>query len=146
VSRILSRLRATFGDPLFVRTSRGLTPTARALEIAAPLRRNIDALEQILLEGNGFEPARAKRRFRIAAVDYAQVALLAPLIRTLIAKAPQIDFELRQPTVESERDLEAGTLDLLIMPQQPSGQASSGPRFIGTATRASSGRIIRCVC
>jgi len=71
VSRILSRLRATFGDPLFVRTSRGLTPTARALQIAAPLRRNIEALERILLEENGFEPARAKRRFRIAAVDYA---------------------------------------------------------------------------
>ena len=120
VSRILSRLRVTFGDPLFVRTSRGLTPTARALQIAAPLRRNIEALERILLEENGFEPARAKRRFRIAAVDYAQVTLLAPLIRTLIGKAPQIDFELRQPTVESERDLEAGTLDLLIMPQQPS--------------------------
>jgi DNA-binding transcriptional LysR family regulator len=121
VSRILARLRVAFDDPLFVRTSRGLTPTARAIEVAGPLRRSIDALERILVEGTGFEPARAKRRFRIAAVDYAQVTLLAPLFRALSEQAPQIDFELRQPTVESERELEAGTLDLLIMPQQPSG-------------------------
>ena len=121
VSRMLGRLRATFEDALFVRTSRGLAPTARALEIAGPLRQNIDALERILLEGGRFDPARATRRFRIAAVDYAQVTLLAPLFRKLEKEAPQIDFELRQPKVDSERDLEAGTLDLLIMPRQPSG-------------------------
>jgi len=121
VSRILGRLRATFGDPLFVRTSRGLTPTERAREIAGPLRQNIEGLERLLLERPKFDPAGAQRRFRVAAVDYAQVTLVAPLLRRLSAEAPRIDFEVRQPSYESERDLDAGVLDLLIMPQQPSG-------------------------
>jgi LysR family transcriptional regulator, nod-box dependent transcriptional activator len=121
VSRILGRLRAAFGDPLFVRTSRGLTPTKRAREIAGALRQNIEGLERLLLERPKFDPAGAQRRFRIAAVDYAQVTLVAPLLRRLSAEAPRIDFEVRQPSFESERDLDAGVLDLLIMPQQPSG-------------------------
>ena len=120
VSRILGRLREIFGDPLFVRTSRGLAPTARALVIAGPLRQNLDGLERLLLEEAGFDPATARRRFRIAAVDYAQVTLLAPLFRKLSIAAPQLEFEVRQPSLESERDLDAGVLDLLIMPQQPS--------------------------
>lgn len=120
VSRILGRLRATFGDPLFVRTSRGLAPTTRALEIAGPLRQNLDGLERLLLEKAGFDPATARRRFRIAAVDYAQVTLLAPLFRKLSIAAPQLEFEVRQPSLESDRDLDAGVLDLLIMPRQPS--------------------------
>jgi len=121
VSRILNRLRAVFGDPLFVRTSRGLTPTDRAVEIAGPLRQNVDALERILLEKPGFDPAKSRRRFRVAAVDNAQVTLLAPLFRKLSTDAPQIEFEVRQPSLASERDLDAGVLDLLITPQQPTG-------------------------
>jgi len=121
VSRILGRLRVTFGDPLFVRTSRGLTPTERATEIAGALRQNIEGLERLLLERPKFDPAGAQRRFRIGAVDYAQVTLVAPLLRRLSVEAPGIDFEVRQPSSESERDLDAGVLDLLVIPQYPSG-------------------------
>ncbi|HYA27869.1 MAG TPA: LysR family transcriptional regulator [Acidobacteriota bacterium] len=120
VSRILGRLRATLGDPLFVRTSRGLTPTERALAIAGPLRQNIESLERLFLERPRFDPTTVKRRFRVAAVDYAQVTLLAPLLRRLSTDAPQAEFEVRQPSLESERDLDAGVLDILIMPQQAS--------------------------
>jgi DNA-binding transcriptional LysR family regulator len=120
-SRMLGRLRATFDDPLFVRTSRGLTPTQRALDLAGPLREYLTGLETLLLEQADFDPATARRRFRIAAIDYVQVTLLAPLIVKLQTQAPLIDFEIRQPSAESERDLDAGVLDLLLMPQQRSG-------------------------
>ncbi len=128
VSRILGRLRATLGDPLLVRTNRGLTPTRRALELGAPLRQTVLDLERLLFEGPRFDPRHSTRRFRIAAVDYAQVILLAPLLRRLEAEAPLVDVEVRQPSVESERDLESGALDLLLMPRQ-----SSGPGVVWTA-------------
>jgi DNA-binding transcriptional LysR family regulator len=121
VSRILGRLRATLGDPLFVRTSSGLSPTSRALALAAPLREMISGLERLVLEQPGFDPLATRRRFRISAVDYAQVTTLAPLFATLAREAPLLDLELRQPSLESERDLESGALDLLVMPQHPSG-------------------------
>lgn len=120
-SRMLGRLRATFDDPLFVRTSRGLTPTKRALDLAGPLREYLAGLEKLLLERGNFDPATARRRFRIAAIDYVQAVLLAPLVAKLQKQAPQIDFEIRQPSMESERDLDGGVLDLLLMPQQRSG-------------------------
>lgn len=119
-SRMLGRLRATFDDPLFVRTSRGLTPTKRALDIAGPLRDYLSGLEKLLLEREAFDPTTAQRRFRIAAIDYVQATLLAPLVAKLQRQAPLIDFEIRQPSSDSERDLDAGVLDLLLMPQQPS--------------------------
>ncbi len=119
-SRMLGRLRAAFGDPLFVRTSRGLTPTKHALEIAGPLRECLFGLEKLLAEREAFDPRTAQRRFRIAAIDYVQATLLAPLVARLQAHAPRIDFEIRQPSSDSERDLDAGVLDLLLMPQQPS--------------------------
>ena len=122
-SRMLGRLRATFDDPLFVRTSRGLTPTKRALDLAGPLREYLAGLEKLLLEQGDFNPATAQRRFRIAAIDYVQAVLLAPLVAQLQHQASQIDFEIRQPSAESERDLDAGVLDLLLMPQQRSGPA-----------------------
>ncbi|HSP97279.1 MAG TPA: LysR family transcriptional regulator [Candidatus Dormibacteraeota bacterium] len=121
VSRILGRLRATFGDPLFVRTSRGLTPTQRALELAGPVRDAVAGLERLLLEKPHFRPEEARRRFRVAAVDYAQVTLLARLWKRLASEAPFVDLEVRQPSAESERDLESGALDLLLMPRQASG-------------------------
>jgi len=120
-SRMLSRLRTTFDDPLLVRTSRGLTPTKRALDLARPLREYLAGLEKLLLERDDFDPATAQRRFRIAAIDYVQAVLLAPLVAQLQHQAPRIDFEIRQPSAESERDLDAGVLDLLLTPQQRSG-------------------------
>ena len=119
-SRMLGRLRVTFDDPLFVRTSRGLTPTKRALDITGPLREYLFGLEKLLVEGEAFDPGTAQRRFRIAAIDYVQATLLAPLVAKLQTQAPLIDFEIRQPSSDSERDLDAGVLDLLLMPQQPS--------------------------
>lgn len=128
VSRILGRLRMTFDDPLFVRTARGLAPTQRALELAGRLREHVAALEAMLLEQSTFDPATSRRCFRIAAIDYVQVTLLAPLLRRLAVDAPWIDFEIRNVSLEAERDLESGVLDVLIKPKQP-----SGPRVVWTS-------------
>jgi DNA-binding transcriptional LysR family regulator len=128
VSRLLGRLRASLGDPLFVRTSRGLEPTERAIALGGPLRQTMMELERVLLERPGFDPRQARRRFRIAAVDYAQVVILAPVLAEIATVAPALDFELRQPSTQSRRDLESGALDLLLMPQEP-----SGPGIVWTA-------------
>ena len=98
--------------------------------------------EKLLGEGEEFDPGTAQRRFRIAAIDYVQATLLAPLVAKLQTQAPLIDFEIRQPSSDSERDLDAGVLDLLLMPQQPSAPGLSGRRYTATATPVSCGRVI----
>jgi len=48
VSNSLNRLRSALGDPLFVRTAAGMTPTPRALEISRPLQDSIGLIREAL--------------------------------------------------------------------------------------------------
>jgi DNA-binding transcriptional LysR family regulator len=121
VSRALSRLRATFGDELFVRTGHGMRPTRLALELAAPLRRTLGALEGLLTSAVAFAPRAAERRFRVSGVDYAVLTLVAPLARRLEALAPKVDLYVQPLSTTPERELETGDLDLLLAPRQAAG-------------------------
>ena len=119
-SRMLGRLRATFDDPLFVRTSRGLTPTKRALDIAGPLREYLAGLEKLLVEGEAFDPGPRSGDFASLPSTMCRRPCSHRWLPNCRQQAPLIDFEIRQPSSDSERDLDAGVLDLLLMPQQPS--------------------------
>ncbi|KAF1029262.1 MAG: PCP degradation transcriptional activation protein [Pseudomonas sp.] len=90
VSHALARLRDLLGDPLLIRQGAGLAPTPRAQELAGPLA---DALAQVqaLLAPMRFDPASAKRTFRLAMSDYGAAILLPSLVRTLRREAPGID-------------------------------------------------------
>ena len=48
MSNTLAQLRGVFDDPLFRRTSRGLEPTPRALEVAEPVRSGLRSLRAAL--------------------------------------------------------------------------------------------------
>ncbi|MBV6750536.1 MULTISPECIES: LysR substrate-binding domain-containing protein [unclassified Pseudomonas] len=106
VSHALARLRDLLGDPLLVRVGGGLVPTARALELALPLS---DALGRVqdLLAPQGFDPASAKRTFRLAMSDYGAAMLLPGLVRGLRRDAPGIDLQITQASRE-------GMLELLL--------------------------------
>src|SRR5437870_5522427 len=54
VSNALGRLRALFGDPLFVRTARGMEPTPFARGVAEPVRQALALLDTALAHGPGF--------------------------------------------------------------------------------------------
>lgn len=121
MSRSLARLRTMFDDELLVRTGRGMRMTRRAEELASALPVALAGLEALVSAGRVFDPATARRRFVIAAVDYAQVHLLAPLARRLERDAPGVDLYIRQPHEDSERELESGSIDGVIAPPRPSG-------------------------
>jgi DNA-binding transcriptional LysR family regulator len=84
VSASLNRLRATFGDPLFTRTSAGVVPTARAHALAPQVEQVLAGITA-MLEGDGFDPARSERIFRVAGSDHGSRLLLPELSRRLIA-------------------------------------------------------------
>jgi DNA-binding transcriptional LysR family regulator len=117
VSRSLTRLRELFGDELFVRTGQGMRPTRRALELVAPLRRALAELGGLLEPHQPFDPKTAERVFQIAALDYSQLTLIGPWTARLAERAPGIDVVVRQLSVYSKRDLEAGALDLYVAPR-----------------------------
>ncbi len=93
LSASLAQLRNLFDDPLFRRTSHGLEPTVRALELAAPVRQGLRLLGSAL-QPPSFDPKTARRTFVIAASDYVEFVLLPPLLRRLAADAPGVVIEI----------------------------------------------------
>src|SRR5499433_684246 len=77
VSGMLARLRDLFGDPLFVRSQRGLLPTPRAQALAVPLKQLL-ADSHRLVTRDVFDPANAEVTFTISTNDYMQHAVLVP--------------------------------------------------------------------
>ena len=114
ISHALARLRDIFGDPLFIRRPGGVEPTARALELAEPVARALDALGQAL-EPVTFEPHLIRRTFRIAALDYL-ITIHAPgLIERVRKDAPEMRLAfVNLGRQESLQGLAQGRLDVAI--------------------------------
>ncbi|MGJ7525756.1 LysR family transcriptional regulator [Variovorax sp. GB1P17] len=90
LSGALKRLRAAVGDELFVRTSHGMTPTPRALELAQVIEPLLLSLQQALQARPAFDPASAERVFRIGLSDALEVALMPQLMQRLATEAPGV--------------------------------------------------------
>jgi DNA-binding transcriptional LysR family regulator len=114
MSNSLRRLRDLFNDPILVRTSDGMTPTDRAMELKPMVRKVLSAAEQTILPKTKFEPEQSKRIFRIMASDYTEVTLLPMLLAVLRTEAPNIRLDIMTPSDVSFHDVERGKVDLVI--------------------------------
>lgn len=115
VSGMLTRLRESFDDPLFVRGQRGVQPTPRALALAAPVKQILAEIEA-LLRPAAFDPATARFTMTIAATDYALHAVVVPLVTALRREAPGIRVaSLPVDNAIVARQFERGALDLALM-------------------------------
>ena len=115
VSNALARLRALFGDALFVRTPLGMDPTPFARELGEPVRQALALLDSALSHGPGFDAATSARAFRFYMSDLGQVEFLPPLIERVQRVAPGVRLEAVAIDVEDIEDaLAAGTLDLAV--------------------------------
>ena len=114
VSHALTRLREVVGDELFVRTAKGMVPTARAMAMADELR---DALRRIeaTLGVEPFDPARSTRRFVLAANDHLTAVMVAELSRLMALEAPGIDLVVRPSTrLDLAEQIDVGRIDLAV--------------------------------
>ena len=116
VSAQLSRLRDLFDDPLLIPAQRGMTPTAKALELLDPLRQALDQVRATLATHRTFDPARAQLTVAIACTDYFQVALVEPLAVALRTRAPGVRLALRNlDLARLDAQLTRGEIDLALM-------------------------------
>ena len=96
VSHGLGRLRTLLNDPLFLRTLRGVTPTDRALELAAPVTEVLARIRAVMATAEPFDPGSSRRRFTIGAPDGTSAVLLPPSLAELARHAPGIDIGMLQ--------------------------------------------------
>ena len=131
VSASLTRLRATAGDPLFVRTRTGMEPTPRARAMAEPLGQQLANLHDLMLAQLTFDSRQSKRRFTLGMADDLELALGPRLAEILAEEAPGVSIVLRRVnryTVEQafdERDID------LAMVSGPLGRMAMGQEKLG---------------
>lgn len=89
VSNALARLRHQVGDPLLVRTGRGMEPTARALDLVVPVREALEAMNAIAEGARRFDPRTYAGELSIAAVDYATQVFAPEFAHRLRGWAPR---------------------------------------------------------
>lgn len=114
ISHALSRLRDALQDELFVRTAKGMEPTARALAMAAPLREALHSIHDTL-GVQPFDPATAKRKFVVAANDYLTSILLTRLVHHMRDAAPSCDLVVRPSTrLDLAEQIDVGRIDVAL--------------------------------
>lgn len=120
VSHQLDKLRAITGDPLFVKSGRGIVATARAAGLAVQARELLRQLQGFAQSG-AFDPARWKGTVTIAANDFQREVLLPALAQRLREQAPGLALRIIPSDVPSLEMLRDGACDLAISPRPPEG-------------------------
>lgn len=114
-SSALVRLRFAVGDPLFVKTFRGMEPTPRAIELVATARELLTRVNRELLSTLSFDPATTRETFTFAMSDIGEMVFLPKLLDYLGKNAPQATVRSVSTSPEQvERGLEDGDIDLTI--------------------------------
>jgi DNA-binding transcriptional LysR family regulator len=115
MSNALAKLRAMFGDPLFVKTREGVAPTPKALELMHPIRTALAGMEEILSITGSFDPRTARTRLTVTATDYVNLVLMPKLVPYLEKNAPGLDLDIRVANRDMANEwLEHGEIDFRI--------------------------------
>lgn len=115
VSGMLTRLRSSFDDPLFVRAQRGIVPTMRAQQLAVPVKQLLADMEA-MLRPPAFDPATASRTVTIAATDYALKAVVVPFLHVLRRQAPYIRAAVKPVDARDlDAQLDRGEVDFALL-------------------------------
>lgn len=118
VSNALARLRDVLGDPLLVRSGRGLVPTPRC-EALRPLITSAVAQLQAAVDGQQFNPAESTRQFTLSCSDNQHLHDLPLIVEAFSRRMPRA--KLRVVSVDyliANDGLASGDVDAAIGPVQ----------------------------
>ncbi|MFE4356381.1 LysR family transcriptional regulator [Kitasatospora sp. NPDC056800] len=116
VSRALGRLRTAFGDPLLVRSSRGLKPTAHALALRPRVRALVEDARNLLGPAEEDAPAAWCRSFTVLAPEDLIGCFGTDLLALVRAEAPgvQLRFLGEGRAADEGAAVREGTADVAI--------------------------------
>lgn len=115
LSHTLVRLRAHFGDPLFVRSGGVMQPTPLVAAITEPLGRSLAIIRGEILGARKFDPKTSQRTFKICVSEVGAFLLVPRLLKLLAKRAPNASLApLEVPRSDIPSALESGAVDLAI--------------------------------
>jgi DNA-binding transcriptional LysR family regulator len=111
----LNRLRKMFGEPLFVRTARGIHPTPYAESLSVPLETILDRIRADLLQQPTFDPATEQRSITFNMQDIGELVFLPRILDRLNAIAPGLQVRtVNLPPPLLEPALRSGEVDIAL--------------------------------
>jgi DNA-binding transcriptional LysR family regulator len=115
MSRTLTRLRRTMGDPVLVRAGRGMVPTPRALALRERVHALVLEAESLLSPGSeDLDLSAVRRDFTIATED-GYVSSVAPALTAVVrSQAPNVTLHFLPDDGRRGERLQDGTADLEI--------------------------------
>lgn len=115
ISHSIKRLRDAFRDPLFLRTPKGMEPTAVALDLEPKVRLIVETLSEAISAPTTFDPTTSEEVIRIGAYDSEMTTLVPELLQAIRAEAPGMRVSIlplgRRPAFEA---LEHREIDLAL--------------------------------
>lgn len=115
VSNALKRLRDQYGDPLFVRSARGMVPTPRGQQLIEAANDILNLYEQRMLGSASFDAATSETEFRFAMSDIGEMVFLPRILEHLRVHAPRATVRIRNLTPSAlASGLEDGSTDLAV--------------------------------
>lgn len=118
VSHLLDKLRAIVGDPLFVRSGRGIVATARAEMLAVQARLLLEQMRRFTTSA-AFDAASVTACLTIAANDLQRDLLLPALLARLRTAAPGIHLRVISSGAPPPELLRDAACDLIVTPRPP---------------------------
>ena len=118
VSHLIAKLRTIVGDPLVVKSGRGIVATVRAEALAVQARTLLEEMRRFATSAD-FDPASLRTTFTIAANDFQRDLLLPALLQRLRQRAQQVSLRIIPSGVPSAEMLRDGQCDLIISPRPP---------------------------
>ncbi|MET3524631.1 LysR family transcriptional regulator [Mesorhizobium abyssinicae] len=117
MSAAIARLRAYFGDDLFIMRGRELVLTPRAEGLTVPVREVLLQVQLSIIHWDEFNPAQADRRFRIVLSDFMTLIFFQKIVERVAREAPAVSFELLALADNAPELLRRGDIDFLIIPE-----------------------------
>ena len=122
VTHALKRLRDHLGDPLFVRQGNRLLPTDKLRAMMPAVQTHLEGLYASTHAQPQFDPAQLHLEFAIGFRDILESIALPALLARIEREAPHVRVVSRRIAAgEVDRELRAGTLDLVVDRPLPVG-------------------------
>jgi DNA-binding transcriptional LysR family regulator len=122
VSNALARLREVLGDPLVVRSGRGLVPTPRCQELRPLIASAVAQLQSAVDGGQGFQSETCTRTFTLAGADHHGVSDVPVLAALFERRLPRALLRVVSIDYLVERDgLATGAVDVAVGPEEATG-------------------------
>ena len=115
MSNVLTRLRRSFNDELFIKTPQGMEPTPLARQLIHPVNEALIILKNGLEQKQTFDPKTTDRCFKLLMSDAGESSMLPSLMRRIGESATRVSFEVVKFSHDRYADaLQSGIADLAI--------------------------------